>query len=75
MKMRPLYLGATRTMPRVAMTPDGAAMEVRNPGMAAIELTETVLACAQRGAAGSRMNALVRSSDCHVRPGNALIEK
>ncbi|MDR3098761.1 MAG: hypothetical protein LBV73_17025 [Paraburkholderia sp.] len=27
-----------------AKTPDGAAMEVRNPGMAAIELTETVLA-------------------------------
>jgi hypothetical protein len=75
MKIRPLNLGATRTKPRAAMTPDGAAMEVRDPGMAVIELTETVLARAQRSAAGSRLNALVRSSDCHVRPGNAFIEK
>ncbi|WP_279612766.1 hypothetical protein [Burkholderia seminalis] len=30
------------------MTPDGVAMEVRDPGMAAIELTETVLPAAPR---------------------------
>ncbi|WP_232072351.1 hypothetical protein [Paraburkholderia pallida] len=44
MKIRPLDLGAARTSAHAAKTPDGAAMEVRNPGMAAIELTETVLA-------------------------------
>jgi hypothetical protein len=47
MKRRPLNLGAARVTEKsacAAMTPDGAAMEVRDPGMAAIELTETVLA-------------------------------
>jgi hypothetical protein len=52
MKIRSLNLGAARTTARAAKTPDGAAMEVRYPGMAAIELTETVLACTQRCAAG-----------------------
>jgi len=42
MKIRSLNLGAARTRARAAKTPDGAAMEVRYPGMAAIELTETV---------------------------------
>ncbi|MGS0894345.1 hypothetical protein ACVBGC_17715 [Burkholderia stagnalis] len=42
MKIRPLNLGAARAQARAAKTPDGVAMEVRDPGMAAIELTETV---------------------------------
>jgi len=50
MKIRLLDLGAARRPAhncagrRAAKTPNGAAMEVRDPGMAAIELTETVLA-------------------------------
>jgi len=47
MSIRSLYLGVTRTIARVTKTPDGAAMEVRYPGVAAIELTEIVLAGAQ----------------------------
>jgi len=44
MKIRSLNLGVARTTARATKTPDGAAMEVRYPGMAAIELTEIVLA-------------------------------
>ncbi|WP_081055901.1 hypothetical protein [Burkholderia pseudomultivorans] len=65
MKIRLLDLGAVRMLAH-------AAMEVRDPGMAAIELTETVLADAQRCATESRMNASMRSPDCHVRPGSAI---
>ncbi|AXF26055.1 hypothetical protein CUJ89_37450 [Burkholderia pyrrocinia] len=46
MKIRLLNPGAARAQARAAMTPDGVAMEVRDPGMAAIELTETVLPAA-----------------------------
>ncbi|KAG8152745.1 hypothetical protein [Burkholderia catarinensis] len=43
MKIRLLNPNAARAQARAAMTPDGVAMEVRDPGMAAIELTKTVL--------------------------------
>jgi len=36
MKIHPLNLGAAHAQARAALTPDGAAMEVRDPGMAAI---------------------------------------
>ncbi|AOJ27061.1 MULTISPECIES: hypothetical protein [Burkholderia] len=48
MKIPLLDPDAARAQARAAMTPDGVAMEVRDPGMAAIELTETVLPAAPK---------------------------